>query len=56
MPETTLTFNAWECTRCGHKWIKRNDIKPLRCSGCGNPYWDTPKKKKEDTKDSNGNK
>lgn len=35
------------CYRCGHEWRPDNkDEPPKVCSKCKSPYWDTPKKKK----------
>lgn len=46
MPKTTITFDAWKCTRCGYVWKPKQQEKPLRCarSSCGSVYWDRPRK------------
>ncbi len=44
MPKTTITFDAWKCTRCPHVWPNKREKKPIRCPDCGSPYWDIPKK------------
>ena len=47
MPKTTITMDAWKCSRCPHIWPNKRDKKPIRCPGCGSPYWDIPLKQKE---------
>lgn len=32
------------CKRCQHTWHPRRAEKPLRCPGCGTPYWDRPRR------------
>ncbi len=38
MPETTL--KAFQCERCGHKWVPRTERRPTICPKCKSPYWD----------------
>lgn len=33
------------CLRCGHVWYPKSTVKPLRCAGCGTPYWDRRRRK-----------
>jgi hypothetical protein len=28
------------CLRCGHRWIRRQDAKPVQCPRCRSAYWD----------------
>ena len=56
------TIDCWVCTRCKYKWQIRKDgeenLKPVTCPRCRNPFWDKPKvrysrpKKKEEGKDN----
>ena len=46
MPETKLS--GYRCSRCGHEWVPRLEVKPEICPKCKSPYWDRPKKEKED--------
>jgi predicted Zn-ribbon and HTH transcriptional regulator len=53
VPKTTITIDAWKCLRCDYVWPDKRENKPLRCAGCGSPYWDIPitnkiKEEKED--------
>ncbi len=48
MPKTTITLDAWKCFRCDYSWPNKRDKKPIRCPSCGTPYWDFPKKQKEE--------
>jgi len=41
MPEVIL--RGYECARCGHKWVPRDDDKPKVCPKCKSPYWDKPR-------------
>lgn len=45
MPEISL--RGYECYRCNHKWIPRDNEKPKVCPKCKSPYWDTPRKEKK---------
>ena len=43
MPEITL--NGYQCNRCQHTWIPREEgEKPRVCPRCKSPYWDTARK------------
>lgn len=42
MPEVIL--RGYECTRCKHQWVPRDNEKPKVCPKCKSPYWDTPRK------------
>lgn len=45
MPEILL--KGYECTRCTHQWVPRDDEKPRVCPKCKSPYWDTLRKNKK---------
>lgn len=47
MPKTTITVDAWQCSRCQYKWKGKTEEKPLRCPDCGSCYWDIPRKNEE---------
>lgn len=36
-----ITLLGWECIRCKHRWIPRNERKPTVCPKCKSVYWDT---------------
>lgn len=36
-----MKLMRFECLRCGHSWIPREERKPLVCPKCKSPYWDT---------------
>lgn len=38
MPEVML--RGYNCTRCNHVWVPRDEGKPLVCPKCKSPYWD----------------
>ena len=40
------TIKICVCERCEHEWIPRNEGDPIKCPGCGSPYWNIPKKQK----------
>lgn len=44
MPEEEVKIKKYICSRCGHKWIPREDKKPVICPKCKSPYWDKPKR------------
>ena len=35
---------AYQCNRCGHKWLPRKDEHPRVCPQCHSAYWDKPKR------------
>lgn len=43
----TITLKGYQCERCGHKWLPKEDTKnkPKVCPKCKSPYWDTPRRK-----------
>lgn len=41
MPEITL--RGYQCSRCKHTWVPRDDARPLVCPKCKSPYWDKPR-------------
>lgn len=38
---------AWECLRCGHKWLSFKDSAPRACAGCSSAYWDRPRRNRK---------
>jgi len=51
-----IKVNAFNCLRCGHRWIPRVQLsqlegklkdKPRICPHCKSAYWDLEKKNKE---------
>ncbi len=40
----TKKFN---CLRCFHSWMPRQENKPRICPNCNSAYWDVPKKVNE---------
>lgn len=38
-----ITLKGYECERCGHKWVPRDEEKPTVCPKCKSPYWNRPK-------------
>jgi len=45
-----INIEGWKCERCGHMWLPRGGKKPVVCSKCKSPYWDTPRKNKKKAK------
>lgn len=41
MPE--IMMKGFQCTRCSHTWVPREEGKPLVCPKCKSPYWDKPR-------------
>lgn len=39
-----ITLQGFECERCGHKWVPREEGNPRVCPRCKSPYWDIPRK------------
>ena len=37
------------CYRCGKTWWPRTPSKPKRCPRCKTPYWDRPRREKDQT-------
>jgi len=48
MGKIKITFDGYGCERCGHKWLPRNDNAPIVCPKCKSPYWNMPKKIKDE--------
>ncbi|HTD38167.1 MAG TPA: hypothetical protein VK669_11680, partial [Candidatus Limnocylindrales bacterium] len=38
-----VKIDGWECSRCGHVWVSREDAKPRVCPRCKSPLWDVPR-------------
>jgi predicted Zn-ribbon and HTH transcriptional regulator len=45
-----IIIKGFQCERCGHKWVPREDESPRVCPKCKSPYWDRPRgeRKKQD--------
>ena len=46
-----ITIKGFQCDRCGHQWVPREEDYPRVCPKCKSPYWDKPRKvqgKKQD--------
>jgi hypothetical protein len=39
-----ITLKGYQCERCGHKWVPREEEYPRVCPRCKSPYWDTPRR------------
>ncbi len=39
-----VTLKGFQCERCGHVWVPREDETPKVCPKCKSPYWDRPRK------------
>ena len=46
--ENKIVIEQKECLRCGHKWIPRTEGMPVTCASCRSPYWNIPKREKEE--------
>ncbi len=44
-----VKIDGWECTRCGHVWVSREDAKPKVCPRCKSALWDEPRVPKPPT-------
>jgi hypothetical protein len=42
-----ITLKGFECERCQHQWVPREEDYPRVCPKCKSPYWDKPRKKQE---------
>ena len=38
-----ITMKGWECERCEHQWVPRDEEHPRVCPKCKSPYWDRPR-------------
>ncbi|MEM3075087.1 MAG: hypothetical protein QW727_04060 [Candidatus Pacearchaeota archaeon] len=45
MVKVKIELDGYKCERCGHKWVPRKKLIPIKCPKCSSPYWDRPKKK-----------
>ena len=50
MAKVKIEVEGFKCERCGHEWIPRNKEKPIICPKCKSPYWNIPKKKRNNKK------
>jgi predicted Zn-ribbon and HTH transcriptional regulator len=39
-----ITLRGYQCERCGHKWVPREEERPRVCPKCKSAYWDTARK------------
>jgi predicted Zn-ribbon and HTH transcriptional regulator len=39
-----ITLKGYQCERCGHKWVPREEEFPKVCPKCKSPYWNTARK------------
>lgn len=44
VPVRKITVLECTCTRCGYVWTAKGEA-PVRCAGCGSPYWSKPKRR-----------
>lgn len=46
-----VTKKGFRCERCRHKWIPNNiKVEPTVCPKCKSPYWNKPRKNKNNSK------
>lgn len=42
---------GYRCERCSHEWVPRDKAsEPRVCPKCKSPYWNTPRKRTQSTK------
>jgi uncharacterized OB-fold protein len=39
-----ITLKGYQCERCGHKWVPREEEFPKVCPRCKSPYWNIARK------------
>jgi len=39
-----ITLKGYQCERCEHKWVPRDEERPRVCPKCKSAYWDVPRK------------
>lgn len=44
-----INIRAYQCERCSHRWVPRQQEKPRVCPRCKSPYWDLPRKNKNNS-------
>jgi len=46
MEMAKIILNGWQCERCGHRWVPRQETteQPRVCPKCKSPYWNRPRK------------
>ena len=59
MSEIEIKVKGFKCERCGHEWIPRvtlDELKgkkkifmPTTCPKCKSPYWNKPKRNKNES-------
>lgn len=38
-----ITLKGFQCERCNHTWVPRDEGLPLVCPKCKSPYWNKPR-------------
>lgn len=36
-------LKGYECERCKHQWVPRDESNPTVCPKCKSPYWNKPR-------------
>ena len=39
-----ITLKGYECERCKHQCVPRDESNPTVCPKCKSPYWNKPRK------------
>lgn len=39
-----IMLKGFQCERCNHKWVPRENEVPRVCPKCKSPYWNAPRK------------
>ena len=42
-----ITLKGYQCERCNHTWVPRDEATPLVCPKCKSPYWNKPRQSKK---------
>jgi Zn finger protein HypA/HybF involved in hydrogenase expression len=40
-----IMLKGFQCERCRHKWVPREDEQPRVCPKCKSPYWNVARRK-----------
>ena len=40
-----IMIKGYQCERCTHQWVPRDESNPRVCPKCKSPYWDRPRQK-----------
>jgi len=46
MAKVKITLTGFKCERCGHEWVPRGEEEPAVCPKCKSPYWNKPRRQK----------